>query len=54
MHANESVVIHRDEYARLREEHELLAVLRSYGIEEWEYWDKAVKIIQEGKKNGYR
>lgn len=50
----DKVIIHREEYERLREEHELLATLRSYGIEEWEFWDKAVNIVKEGKKNGYR
>lgn len=50
----DKVTIHREEYDRLREEHELLAILRAYGIEEWEFWDKAVNALEEGRKNGYR
>lgn len=44
------ITIHKEEYDRLRREHELLAILRSYGIEEWEFWDKAVDAMKEGKK----
>jgi hypothetical protein len=54
MVTNDKVVIHREEYVRLKKEHELLAILRSYGIEEWEYWDKAINILEEGNTNGYR
>lgn len=50
--SNDKIVIHREEYEKLRQEHELLAILRSHGIEEWEYWDIAISILKEGKRNG--
>lgn len=51
--SNDKITIHREEYEKLRQEHELLAILRSYGIEEWEYWDKAINILkEEGKYHG--
>lgn len=47
--SNDKVVIYREEYEKLCQEHQLLAILRSYGIEEWENWDKAINILKEGK-----
>jgi hypothetical protein len=50
---NDKVVIYREEYERLLKEHELLAILRSYGVEQWEYWDKAINVLkEEEQKNG--
>ena len=50
--SDDKVVVYREEYERLRREHELLAILRSYGIEEWENWDKAINILKKGNENG--
>lgn len=47
------VTISEEEYRKLREEHQLLASLRAYGVEEWENWDKAMKVLEEDIKNGY-
>lgn len=44
----DKVTIHKEEYERLKKEHELLAILRSHGIERWEHWDKAVKAMDAG------
>ena len=48
--SNDKIVIHREEYEKLCQEHELLAILRSYGVEEWEYWDKAIGTLKEKEK----
>lgn len=50
MNKTDTVVIHREEYKRLMKERELLEILRSYGIEEWEFWDKAINVLEEGRK----
>lgn len=47
---NEVIVIRIEEYNRLKKEHELLAILRSYGVEEWEFWNKAIDALENGDK----
>jgi len=47
-------VVSNEEYQKLKEEHQLLAILRAQGIEQMEIWNTAMKILEEGKKNGFR
>lgn len=53
MDPTKTVVISHEEYRKLREEHQLLAILRSYDVEKWENWDKAINVLKEDVKNGY-
>ncbi len=48
------VIITNEEYQKLLDEHQLLAILRAYGIEEWQFWGKCLDKLEEEKKNGYR
>lgn len=51
---NRNIMISEEEYRKLKEEHQLLAILRAYDIEEWENWDKAMNVWKEDIKNGNR
>lgn len=48
--SDDKIAIHVEEYNKLRWEHELLATLRAYGVDQWEHWDKAIKILEEIKE----